>query len=193
MSRGRFTPKDSYFHKAKKEGFAARSAYKLKDLHKKYQIFHKGQRVLDLGCSPGSWSQVASELVGPSGFVVGVDLKPVTIQLKNAEFLTLDFRDVNWESYGPFDAVISDMAPNTTGIRLRDQALSEELCRGVVDLADRWLKPGGHLVMKLFEGPEADVLVKEVGKRFKQVKRFKPAAVRKGSFETYVVGLGKSS
>jgi 23S rRNA (uridine2552-2'-O)-methyltransferase len=187
-----YNPKDHYFHKAKQEGFVARSAYKLEEIQKKHKLIKPGQRVLDLGCSPGSWSQVALKLVGKDGFVVGIDLKPVKIQAANAKFIVGDILQTDPSVFGePFDVIISDMAPNTTGIRIRDQALSEELCRMALTVAEKYLKPGGHLVMKLFEGPDGDKLAKEMKPKFAKFDRLKPAAVRKGSFETYIVGIGK--
>lgn len=189
-----YNPKDHFFHKAKQEGFVARSAYKLEEIQKKYKVLKPGQRVLDLGCSPGSWSQVASKLIGPRGQLVGIDLKPVSVQLQNADFrmvdvLTLESKDFD----GLFDCILSDMAPNTSGIRVRDQALSEELCRMALNLSEKLLKPQGHLVMKIFEGPDAQKLVNDVKTKFKKVDRLKPQAVRKGSFEIYIVALEKKS
>lgn len=188
-----YQPKDRFFHKAKQDGFVARSAYKLQDLQKRFRILNSGDRVLDLGCSPGSWSQVALKLIGPKGTLFGIDLKPVTIQKPaNATFLVGDILKTDAAVFGePFDCIISDMAPNTTGIRMRDQAQSEELCRMVLQITQTHLKPGGHMVMKLFEGPDAQALVNDTKKLFQKVERFKPEAVRKGSFETYVLGLKK--
>lgn len=189
-----FKAKDHYFFKAKKDGYVARSAYKLLDLQKRHKLILRGQSVLDLGCSPGSWSQVALELVGTDGRLVGVDLKPVTINAPaHAKFIVGDILKLSVDELaGPFDVVLSDMAPNTTGIRIRDQAHSEELCRMVLNIAKSHLKPGGHLVMKLFEGPEAQEIVKEAKSMFARVDRTKPEAVRKGSFETYIVGLKRN-
>lgn len=186
-----FKAKDHYFFKAKKDGYVARSAYKLLDLQKRHKLINRGNSVLDLGCSPGSWSQVALELIGKEGHLVGVDLKPVTINpTENARFIVEDILKLSPEELGgPFDVVLSDMAPSTTGIRIRDQALSEELCRMVLEIASGYLKPGGHLVMKLFEGPESQEIVKKTKSMFARVDRIKPEAVRKGSFETYIVGL----
>lgn len=188
-----FERKDRFFHKAKKEGFVARSAYKLEELQKKYRVIPKGAFVVDLGASPGSWSQLALRLVGPQGFVVGIDLKEVTIKAPNARFYQMDVFNLDPEIFEgrPVDVLISDMAPNTTGVRSVDQARSEALCLEVLKVSDQFLKVGGNLVMKLFEGGEAESVAKEVKKRFKTFKRFKPEAVRKGSFETYLVGLKK--
>ncbi|MGE0764095.1 MAG: SAM-dependent methyltransferase [Bdellovibrionales bacterium] len=188
-----YNPKDHFFHKAKKDGFVARSAYKLQDLQKKYKLLRSGDRVLDLGCSPGSWSQVTLKIIGPSGHLLGIDLKPVEIQkTANSEFIQADILTLDPEHFGAlYDCVISDMAPNTTGIRLRDQAMSEELCRMVLTITEKYLKPGGHMTMKIFEGPDADKIVKQAKQMFKKVHRVKPEAVRKGSFEAFIVGISK--
>lgn len=188
-----FNPKDHFFHKAKKDGFVARSAYKLQDLQKRFRVLAPNDRVLDLGCSPGSWSQVALKIIGAKGVLVGIDLKPVTIQKPpNATFIEGDILATDPQVFGEaFDCIISDMAPNTTGIRLTDQARSEELCRMCLSLANTHLKNGGNLVMKLFEGPDDKQLVTDTKSMFHRVERFKPEGVRKGSFETYIVGLKK--
>ena len=188
-----YNPKDHYFHKAKKDGFVARSAYKLQDLQKKFKLLRPGDRVLDLGCSPGSWSQVTLKIIGPKGHLLGIDLKPVEIQKQpNAEFVEADILTLDPERFGePYHCVLSDMAPNTTGIKSRDQAQSEELCRMVLQISRQYLKSGGHMAMKIFEGPDADLIVKEAKLMFKKVNHIKPEAVRKRSYETYIVGLSK--
>lgn len=193
-----FNPKDRFFHKAKAEGFLARSAYKLDELQKKYKLIRTGDFVLDLGAAPGAWSQVAVKLVGPSGRVVGLDLKPIEYRAPNAKFYQMnafEFDPAILEGR-TVNCLLSDMAPNTTGVRNVDQARSFELCEQVLNLAEKHLNPKGHLVLKLFEGPDAERIAKRMESMFEQVKRFKPEAVRKGSFETYFVGLrlkGKSS
>lgn len=188
-----FNRKDRFFHKAKAEGFLARSAYKLDELQKKYKLIRSGEMVLDLGASPGAWSQVACKIVGDAGRVVGLDLKPVEHKAPNARFYQMDafqFDPAILEGR-QVNVLLSDMAPNTTGIRNVDQARSFELCQQVLNLADTHLSTGGHLVLKLFEGPEAQQIDQRMQKMFTSVKRFKPEAVRKGSFETYFVGLNK--
>lgn len=188
-----FQRKDRFFHKAKKEGFLARSAYKLEELQKKYHLIRQGEFVVDLGASPGAWSQVAIKAVGARGLVVGLDLKPVQYQAPNAKFYVMDVFEIDTAIFEgrPVDVLMSDMAPNTTGVRSVDQARSKELCLKVIELADTHLKNGGHLVMKLFEGPGVEDVVKEIKSRFSSMKRIKPEAVRKGSFETYILGFSK--
>ena len=155
----------------------------------------KGSFVVDLGASPGSWSQLALKLVGTEGRVVGLDLKPIDLKAPNARFYQMDVFNLDPAIFEnrPVDVLISDMAPNTTGVRSVDQARSEELCREVLKVSDQYLKNGGNLVMKLFEGGEAELVAAELKARFHSFKRFKPEAVRKGSFETYLIGLKKNS
>jgi 23S rRNA (uridine2552-2'-O)-methyltransferase len=188
-----FNPKDRFFHMAKKDGFVARSAYKLDEVQKKYKLIKPGNFVLDLGAAPGAWSQIAQKIVGPSGRVVGIDLKPISLSYPNATFHVMDVFQMDPAILGsrPIDVLLSDMAPNTTGIRSADQARSEELCREVLKVSDQFLRPGGHLMLKLFVGPEADEIAKGIKDRFEEMKRIKPEAVRKGSFEIYVVGFNK--
>lgn len=189
-----FNRKDRFFHKAKSEGFAARSAYKLEEMQKKYRLLRSGDWVLDLGAAPGAWSQIAARFIGQSGKIWGIDLKEITIQVPNAQFKVMDAFEFNLSDCGISDlnVVLSDMAPNTTGIRNVDQARSHALCDQALNLALKLLRPGGHFVVKIFEGPDAEKFSKELRSFFGQVKRFKPEAVRKGSFETYLIGLGKS-
>lgn len=188
-----FTPKDRFFHKAKKEGFLARSAYKLDELQKKYRLIKPGNFVIDLGAAPGAWSQVAQKVVGANGRVVGLDLKPVQFSAPNTKFYVMDVFELDPSIFEgrQVDVMLSDMAANTTGIRSVDQARSEQLCLEVLKLADQHLRTGGNLMMKLFEGGDAEVVAKGVKERFQTVKRMKPEAVRKGSFETYIVGFDK--
>lgn len=188
-----YTPKDRFFHKAKAEGFLARSAYKLDEIQKKFRIMRPGDFVLDLGAAPGAWSQVAIKVVGPQGRVVGLDLKVIDLKAPNAEFHQMDVFAFDPQILGgrQVHCLLSDMAPNTTGIRNVDQARSAELCAQVLKLSETYLNTGGHLVMKLFEGPDAEKIAKELSRHYTQSKRLKPEAVRKGSFETYFIGLKK--
>lgn len=195
-----YNPKDHYFRKAKDENYAARSVFKLEEIDKKFKMFKPRQVVLDLGASPGSWSQYASQKVGPDGRVLGVDLKAVTVNLKNAVFIEADLRDLTLEDifkqHGfqpPFDLVLSDMAPSTTGIRFTDQARSMELCELALDVARRFLRPGGHFVCKLFHSDEFTKLRDEIKKDFQRFEAVKPDSTRKISKEIFLVGLNKKS
>lgn len=193
-----YNPKDHFFRKAKAENFAARSVYKLQEIDQKHKLFRQGQVILDLGASPGSWSQYASQKVGESGRVLGVDLSPVTVSLKNATFIQADLRDLNLEDvfrehgfHPPFDLVLSDMAPKTTGIRFTDQARSMELCELALDIARQFLKPGGHFVCKLFHSDDFNLLRDEIKKTFEKFEAVKPESTRKISKEIFLVGLRK--
>lgn len=193
-----YNPRDHYFRKAKQENFAARSVFKLEEIDKKLKLFKPGQTVLDLGASPGSWSQYASQKVGESGRVLGVDLSPVTVKLKNAVFIQADLRDLNLEEifkeHGfepPFDLVLSDMAPKTTGIRMTDQARSMELCELALDVSRRFLKKDGHFVCKLFHSDDFTKLRDEIKKSFHKFEAVKPDSTRKISKEIFLVGISK--
>lgn len=191
-----YNPKDYYFRKAKEENYAARSVFKLEEIDKKFKMFKPNQFVLDLGCSPGSWSQYASQKVGASGKVLGVDLSPVTVKLKNATFIQADLRDLNLDQifieHGfqpPFEIVMSDMAPKTTGIRSTDQARSTELCELAFDVALRFLKPGGHFVVKMFHSDDFTKYRERLKKHFAKVEVVKPDSTRKISKEIFFVGI----
>jgi len=186
---------DRYFRQAKAEGYAARSAYKLIQINEHKRLIRPGDRVLDLGCAPGSWMQVASEIVGPRGRVTGIDLKPTTAPLP--DYATALVGDIYTtpattflEAAGArkFDAVISDMAPDTTGHG--DHFLSVRLCRRALELLPDLLAPGGNLTMKVFEGEEYMPLLRDVQKLFRQAKGFKPQASREVSREMYIVAHG---
>ncbi len=193
-----YNPQDRFFKKAKEEGFAARSVYKLEEIDKKFKVFRRGQTVLDLGAAPGSWSQFASQKVGENGRVLGVDLSPVTVSLPNAVFIQADLYDLNLEEvfreHGfvpPFDLVISDMAPKTTGIKSADQAKSMALCELALDVALRFLKPGGTFVCKFFQSGEFGQLRNAIKKEFERVEALKPESTRSISKEIFLIGLRK--
>ena len=188
-----FNRKDRFFHKAKAEGFLARSAYKLDELQKKHRLFASGDLVLDLGAAPGAWSQIAVKVVGPKGRVIGLDLKPIDYKAPNAKFYVMNAFEFDPQILEDREVgcVLSDMAPNTMGVAVVDQARSVELCHQVLNIGRDYLRPGGHLVLKIFEGPDVKDIDARLHEMFSVVKRSKPEAVRKGSFETYFVGLNK--
>lgn len=195
-----YNPRDHYFKKAKENNFAARSVFKLEEIDQKFKIFKPSQLVLDLGASPGSWSQYASKKVGNHGRVLGVDLSPVTVKLPNAVFIQADLRDLAlldaFKEHGfdgAFDLVLSDMAPKTTGIRLTDQARSMELCELALDVSRRFLKKNGHFVCKLFHSDDFSRLRDEIKKDFERFEAVKPDSTRKISKEIFLVGLKKKS
>jgi len=185
---------DQFFKKAKAEGYLARSAYKLKEINERKRLYGRGARVLDLGCAPGAWIQIALETVGPRGVVVGIDLKEIrepfaeNVHIIQGDIYATPPEQLTGESGVKFDAVLSDMAPDTTGHG--DHFLSIRLCRRVLELLPGLLKPGGNLVMKAFEGEEYAPLLRETEQLFRLVKGFKPEASRDVSREMYVVAHG---
>jgi 23S rRNA (uridine2552-2'-O)-methyltransferase len=190
---------DRFFKQAKAEGYAARSAYKLKQIQDRYGVLRAGDRVLDLGCAPGSWTQVCAQTVGPRGDVVGLDLQPVEIPLPDqAQTIVADIFKSPAEQLlalgrdpgRAYDALLSDMAPNTTGSPQADHFRSVELCRRVLALAPALLAPGGYLAMKVFEGEDYPALLRETQRLFSGVKGYKPEATRQVSREMFIVARG---
>ena len=155
---------DHYSERAKKERYPARSVYKLKEAQKKYRLIRKGDQVLDLGCSPGSWLLYAAELTGKRGKVLGIDLKPVTIQIPSqaetleADILTIDRSWIEKEGFtSRFNVVLSDMAPATTGNKAIDTERSYQLCQAALNIAQLALRPGGSFVCKNFKCEEINL------------------------------------
>jgi len=187
---------DHYTRRAKKERYPARSVYKLQELQKRFKLIKSGDRVLDLGCAPGSWTLYAAKLVGPNGKVVGIDLQPVTERLpKSTETVVGDIYRLEADK-SPiltqrFDVVLRDMAPSTTGRKDVDAARSAELCRAAWNLAETLLQSGGHFCCKIFTGQDAKPFSEDLKRGFRQVRRFKPQSSRKASKEVFVIGLGK--
>lgn len=193
---------DHYFKKAKEQKFVARSVFKLEEIDQKFKIISPNQKILDLGASPGSWSQYCSKKIGPNGRLLGVDLTEIDLKLSktmnNAKFIQADLRDINLEEifkeYGfnePFDIVLSDMAPKTTGIRFTDQARSFELCEIALNVARKFLRKDGHFVCKLFHSDDFAKLRKEIQNDFQKFEAVKPDSTRKISKEIFLVGLKK--
>ncbi len=182
---------DVFYQRAKKEQFAARSVYKLQEIDERFGLFRPGQRVLDLGCRPGSWLQYAAQRT--HGALVGLDRQPLQIVIAGARIVVGDVFAIAAAELcgelGGFDVVMSDMAPDTTGVRHLDQARSEGLFERALDLADAVLSPGGHFVGKLFQGPDWNRLLGRVRARFGETRTVKPESSRKDSIEQYVVGL----
>jgi len=188
--------KDHYFHKAKRNGYVARSVYKLEEIDKKHQIICKGNFVLDLGCSPGSWLQYVSKKVGKEGQVLGVDLQrvkhslPSHVKVFQADIFDLTAKDLEMSGV-MVDVILSDMAPKTTGIRAADAERSFALNQQVLCLADELLKPHGVLLVKAFQGAPLDELCRSFRDSFARVKLCKPKSSRTESVEIYVLGMGK--
>ena len=189
--------KDGFYQQAKLKGYRSRAAFKLRQLNHDFHLIKQGDRVVDLGCAPGGWMQVALELVGKQGFVLGIDLLRIENPGgKNAAFLQGDIRE-EWvaeairEKLGrAADLVISDLSPNLTGIRHADHHHSIQLSRDAFKLARGILKRGGIFLVKTFLGPEFSSLKKEMEAAFQTVKVTRPEATRKGSRELYLIGKG---
>lgn len=188
--------KDHYFHKAKRDGYVARSAYKLEEIDKKHRLLRKGNLVLDLGCSPGSWLQYAAGKVGEQGQVLGVDLQTVKLSLpKNVKVLQADIFEMTVKDLemngGMVDVILSDMAPKTTGIRDTDAQRSYALNQQVFELSGDLLRPHGTLLVKAFQGAPLEQLRREFSSSFAQVKLCKPKSSRSESVEIFLLGLNK--
>jgi 23S rRNA (uridine2552-2'-O)-methyltransferase len=191
-----YNPKDYYFHKAKKDNYAARAVFKIQEIDARFKIIRPGDQVLDLGAAPGSWSQYCSQKVGPKGRVMGIDLQPIKITLPNALFIAADMReldlDLKMTELGispPFQVVLSDMAPKTTGIKITDQARSFELCELALTTAERFLKAKGNFVAKLFHSDDFETFRKMLQARFKKVEVLRPQSTRKESKEIFLIAI----
>ena len=187
--------KDTYWAQAREEGFAARSVFKLREVDDQHHILAPGAHVLDLGCAPGSWLQLIADRVGRKGMVVGVDLSPMGITLPpHVTTFQMDVTKVDKstlpEGLLPLDALVSDLAPHTTGIRSTDQARSFDLTALALRLADQWLRPGGSFLAKTFQGGDTPRLLQAVRLRYDKSASIRPKATRKPSFEVYVLGKG---
>ena len=197
MAKGladRSARRDRFHQKAKREGFLARAVYKLEELDEKFDLFGPDQRVLDLGCSPGSWLQYARSRVGDRGQLVGLDRGPLQGNVADArvvvgDVMTIDIAELRGE-LPAFDVVLSDMAPDTSGIRSLDQARSEALFERALEIATLVLAPTGNFVGKLFMGPDFKKLLEAVRARFTIAKTMKPDSSRQISIEQYVIGKG---
>ncbi len=187
---------DPFVKQAQKEGYRSRSAYKLVELNDKDKLIRPGMRILDLGSAPGGWSQVAGKIVGEKGRVLATDILPMEA-LRNVDFIQGDFTQdaivaqlLGWLGGGRFDLIISDIAPNITGISSADQASSIYFLELALDTVRRALKPGATFVAKMFQGSGSDEYLKELRAHFDKVTIRKPAASRKESREVYVVAKG---
>ncbi|MFZ4404065.1 MAG: RlmE family RNA methyltransferase [Pseudobdellovibrionaceae bacterium] len=193
-----YNPKDHYFQKAKKENFVARSVFKLDEIDTKFKIIQNKDWVLDLGASPGSWSQYCCKKIGPEGRLLGVDLQPMKVKMNNAVFIEADLNSLDLPVlfaeqgfHKQFDVVLSDMAPKTTGIRVTDQARSLELCELALNVAEKFLKPKGHFVCKFFHSDDFKLLQNKIKLQFQKVEALRPDSTRKNSKEIFLLGLNK--
>lgn len=197
--KGSYERHDPLYFAAKKQGYAARSVFKLEEIDGDFNLLRTGNYVVDLGCSPGSWLQYTSDRIKERGLIVGVDLLPVKIAVScQFQFLKADVFEVEPEKLlaflGPedgFDVVLSDMAPNTSGIKSVDQDRSLVLCEQALALAQATLKKGGRFCVKILEGGGMQAFVKECRNTFEEVKIRRPKGTRAASMETYVVGMNR--
>jgi len=187
---------DHYVKQAVRSGYRSRAAYKLSEIDQRDRLLRPGASVIDLGAAPGGWSQVARERVGPSGRVVALDILPLQ-PLKGVDFILGDANDEAVqqkvaELFGDkgVDLVISDMAPNLTGIASADEARSQALIALAIVFARRMLKPDGCLLVKVFHGSGLDAVIRDMKQVFGQVLIRKPAASRSQSSEVYVLCRG---
>ena len=164
------------------------------------QVRASGQKILDLGAAPGSWAQYCSQKIGPSGLIIGLDLASISLTLPNAIFLEADITQTDLKSLlaehlkendPKFDVVLSDMAPKTTGVRIRDQALSYALAQLAFETACTYLRPGGLFVCKIFQSEDFEQFRNDVKNKFREIKILKPESTRKASKEIFVIGLKK--
>jgi 23S rRNA (uridine2552-2'-O)-methyltransferase len=193
---------DYWQQKARKEGYPARSVYKLKEIDEKFALFKPAARALDLGAAPGSWSLYLLRKMKGSGFLAAADLSPLSREFdkglfdgKNFFFIQGDITAVDIRetllSKGPYSAIVSDVAPSTTGNHTVDAARSLRLVEEVVVYAENALAAGGNLVVKVFQGGDSGELLKRMKTLFKTARSFKPEACRGESVETYFIGLEK--
>jgi 23S rRNA (uridine2552-2'-O)-methyltransferase len=190
---------DHYFKKAKQERYPARSVYKLQEVQEKYHLLQRGDKVLDLGCHPGSWTLFAARTVGPAGLVVGADLQRgderqveggAPIRWLTADITAPEFIETVREIAPRYQVVLSDAAPRTTGSKWTDQQRSLELARQVLAVAAELLAPGGLFYCKIFEGEDFKEYVEELRTRFRAVRMVKPKSSRQESREVFVLGTG---
>jgi 23S rRNA (uridine2552-2'-O)-methyltransferase len=186
---------DEFVVRAQQEGYRSRAAYKLLEINDKDKLLKRGMTVVDLGAAPGGWSQIVADIVGSEGMVVALDILQMD-PLPGVEVLLGDFQEEEVFNHllatldgRPVDVVLSDMAPNMSGMRSIDQPKAVYLCELTLDLARNVLKPGGNMLLKLFQGEGSDAFIKECRKNFRKIVIRKPAASRARSREVYVLAL----
>ncbi|MEM1024061.1 MAG: RlmE family RNA methyltransferase [Myxococcota bacterium] len=210
----RYNKQDRFHQRAKDEQYAARSVYKLEEIDRRYDVIGRGDKIVDVGCAPGSWLQYLARAVGKKGCVVGYDLEPVTVNAgSNVRAFEANIEELDPErvlrelaelsaelrkkpapasvppSFGAH-VFVSDMAPKLSGVRDADQAKQAELVGTALDLALAVLLEGGHFVAKMFQGRDTDPLLDRAKHAFEKVRFIKPEATREGSREVFIVALG---
>ncbi len=188
-----YNRKDSYYRRAKQEGYRSRAAYKLLEVAERYKLIRRGCRVLDLGCWPGGWLQVAAQLAGPDGTVVGIDLREAE-PIAGTTILQGDVTDDEVVAKlrdavrgGVYDVVLSDLSPKLSGVRFTDEARAGELNQIALSVAEAVLEPGGALLMKTFMSGETEDLLRRARELFASVRLTAVDASRKGSAEHYLI------
>lgn len=196
-SSSEYEKPDYWSRKAFSEGYPARSVYKLQEINAKFGIIKKHYRILDLGAAPGSWTVFLLRLLEGSGRVTSIDIKPLAKSVKgdNLLFIQGDMYDAEVREQaraaGPYDVVVCDAAPATTGSRVIDTARSSGLVELALYYAQTMLRAGGSFAVKVFQSGDQQALMKNMRAVFSAVRGFKPEACRSGSFETYLVGIEK--
>lgn len=189
-----YTPNDKWSQKAKREQFRARSVYKLKELDAKFHLLAPGMKVLDIGAAPGSWLQYTAQNIGPEGHVLGLDLQEIApvgdnvttgvCDITKPEEIQAILKVLGWEKV---DLILSDIAPSTTGVAEVDQKRSVDLNRAIFAASKLFLKPSGNLVLKVFDGRDFQIFIKELKAHFRETTVHKPHASRDRSREVYVL------
>ncbi|WP_147634176.1 SAM-dependent methyltransferase [Treponema pectinovorum] len=199
MASNSYEKPDFWSQKAFSEGYPARSVYKLKEIDEKFHILKKNFTVLDLGAAPGSWTTFLLRFLGETGKVVSCDLNLLAKDVKadNLVFIQGDLTDnairAAIKNEGPFDLVVCDAAPKTTGNRIVDTARSQALVKMAIYYAQTMLKSGGNFIVKVFQNGDQQSLLKSMKEIFESARGFKPVACRAESFETYLIGLNKKN
>lgn len=188
--------KDKYVKRAHQEGLRARSAYKLTEINDKYHLIKSEMTVIDIGAAPGSWSEVIASIVGKNGKIIAIDLLPinpiVNVDIIQGDFIKKDIQELIYQKLNgkKVDLVLSDMAPNTSGISSLDHDLSINLVKTACDFAIKVLKCGGDLLIKVFQGKEMQEMIKSLQNNFREIKIIKPQASRMRSREIFVLARG---
>tara|TARA_A100001388_G_scaffold277193_1_gene267299 strand:- start:3570 stop:4148 length:579 start_codon:yes stop_codon:yes gene_type:complete len=181
---------DKYNSLAKKDGYRSRAAYKLIQIQKEFNLIQPGDNVLELGSAPGGWSQVVSKILNGSGSITAIDVLPMK-EIKNVNFYQIDLIDIEKLNLEKISIVLSDIAPNISGVSIVDSANMNSLLEIEISIVDKFLQIGGKYLCKCFEGESLDFLLENLKERFKLVKRLKPKASRSISRELYVLGVEK--
>jgi 23S rRNA (uridine2552-2'-O)-methyltransferase len=194
-SKNPYKGADHFTRAAKQQGYPARSVFKLEEIDRRTKLLRSGMHVLDLGATPGSWSLYVTQKIGSSGKLLAVDLEPMLVPLPpNATFIQGDALSLDNDAlatFAPYDVVLSDMAPKTTGNRSADQAKSYELFIRALAVAEKLCKPGGAFVGKIFMGEDFQNAKKELKRIYAEDRAIKPEGTRSSSYELFLIGLGK--